>query len=55
MTQLRDLILEHAGNYDLNDYSAIAAWFNFAPLIPNPATQGDVQDALVGYVPEDAE
>ena len=40
--QLRDLILDNAENYSLNDYGAIAAWFNHTPLIPNPATQGDV-------------
>ena len=42
MTQLRDLILNNAENYSLSDYGEIAAWFNHRPLIPNPATQGDV-------------
>ena len=39
---LLQLIIEHAENYDLSDYGAIATWFNHRPLIPNPATQEDV-------------
>jgi hypothetical protein len=42
MTQLRDLILANAENYSLNDYGAIAAWFNHTPFVNNPAAQQNV-------------